>query len=176
MLNLQYLNDTKNYTISFEIISNHIVQVKGDLPSSTAGFILTRIGDPDAFTGDYSDYTTVYRELDDIIQYSNDGSVYVEPVPVVSFYTNGGGTLEGETMQEVNDYADLTVPTPVPYADYEFTAWEPEIPLSGKVMYNESFMAIFTSTLPEPEPEPTLEERIAVVEEDIQKINDALEG
>ena len=29
--------------------------------------------------GDFSDYTTIYRLLDGEVQYSNDGSVYVEP-------------------------------------------------------------------------------------------------
>ena len=29
--------------------------------------------------GDFSDYTTVYRTLDNAVQLSDDGSVYVEP-------------------------------------------------------------------------------------------------
>ena len=29
--------------------------------------------------GDYSDYVTIYRKLDNIVELSNDGSVYVEP-------------------------------------------------------------------------------------------------
>ncbi len=31
--------------------------------------------------GDFSDYTTVYRTLDNAVQLSDDGSVYVEPKP-----------------------------------------------------------------------------------------------
>ena len=31
--------------------------------------------------GDFSDYTTTYRLLDNEVQYSNDGSVWVEPEP-----------------------------------------------------------------------------------------------
>lgn len=176
MLNMQYVNDTENYEVSFDIISRNIVQVKGNMPVKTNGFILTRIGNPEAFTGDYSDYTTVYKEVDGGVQFSNDGSVYVEPVPVVSFSTNGGGALDGETVQEVKRYEDLVIPTPVAYEDYEFTQWSPGIPVIGDVEGSKTFVAIFTSTLPVPDPEPTLEERVAVVEEDIQKINNALGG
>lgn len=38
--------------------------------------------DSDLFLGDYSSYTTLYRELDGEYLYSNDGSVYVEPEPI----------------------------------------------------------------------------------------------
>ena len=30
--------------------------------------------------GDYSDYTTIYRKLDNTVELSNDGSVYITPV------------------------------------------------------------------------------------------------
>ena len=110
--------------------------------------------------------------------FSNDGSVYVEPLKVVTFNAGFGGTLDGTTRQEVYNYEDLIIPTPIADTDYEFTAWNPEIPLSGEIDGNKNFTAVFASTLPEPEvePEPTLEERITVVESDIQKINEALGG
>ncbi len=176
MLNLQYVNDTENHEVSFDIINQNIVQIKGNMPVKTNGFILTRIGNPEAFTGDYSDYVTVYKEIDGGVQFSNDGSAYAEPIPVVNFRANGGGTLDGDTVQEVKRYEDLIIPTPVAYEDYEFTQWSPGIPVIGDVEGNKTFVAIFTSTLPVPDPEPTLEERVAIVEEDIQKINNAIGG
>lgn len=157
--------------MSFDIVSNNIVKITGDFPVKEKGFTLTRIDNPDAFTGDYSDYTTIYREIDDSVLFSNDGSIYVEPVPVVKFYTNGGGTLEGETTQEVNNYEELVIPTPVADTDYEFTCWSPEIPTSGEIEGNLSFTAIFTSTLPVPDPEPTIEDRLTAVEEKSQNLS-----
>ena len=128
------------------------------------------------FTGDYSEYTTVYREIDGGVIFSNDGSEYAEPIPVVNFYTNGGGVLDGAVMQEVSTYEDLIAPTPIPNENYEFSGWNPEIPLSGEITENISFNAIFTSTLPQPDPEPTLEERVTVLEKDVQSINDTIIG
>lgn len=176
MLSFQYINDTKTYNVSFEKLDKNHVKILGDIPVRTNGFILGRIGEPKAFTGDYSEYTTVYKEIDGGVIFSNDGSKYVEPVPIVNFYTNGGGTLDGAIMQEVSAYEDLIVPTPIPNENYEFTDWSPEIPLSGKITKDTSFNAIFTSTLPQPDPEPTLEERVTVLEKDVQSINDTIIG
>ena len=165
MLSFQYISDTKTYNVSFEKLDKNHVKILGDIPVRTNGFILGRIGEPEVFTGDYSEYTTVYKEIDGGVIFSNDGSEYVEPIPVVNFYTNGGGVLDGAVMQEVRTYEDLIVPTPIANENYEFSGWNPEIPLSGEITENISFNAIFKSTLPEPEPEPTVEERVTALEE-----------
>lgn len=178
MLNLQYVNEKTYYQISFKYLSENIVQITGDFPIKTKGFNLSRIGSPEVIIGNYTDYKTVYKEVKNGAMFSNDGSVYVEPLKVVTFNAGIGGTLDGTTRQEVYNYEDLVIPTPIADTDYEFTAWNPEIPLSGEIDGNKNFTAVFASTLPEPEvePTPTLEERIAVVESDIQKINEALGG
>ena len=162
MLDLTYVGESSKHKIEFKKVSEHIVSVKGSLKAKTKGFTLSREGKNDAW--DYKDYTTIYRELKDEIQFSNDGSIWVKPLPKVNFYTNGGGTLEGETLQEVYTYEELVIPTPVASEDYEFTQWEPEIPTSGEIDCDKSYAAVFVSTLPPPEPEPTLEERVAGVE------------
>lgn len=170
--------------MSFSIISSNIVQILGEFPIKTDGFTLTRIGNPEAFTGDYSEYTTVYKEIEGGVLFSNDGSEYVEPIPIVFFYTNGGGVLDGAVMQEANNYEDLIIPTPTANENYEFSYWSPEIPESGKIeTLHKSYTAIFTSTLPEPEPEPTFEERLSNAENgitelqsDVRAINTALGG
>ena len=174
MLNLAYVGENTIHKIEFNRKNSHIVSIKGLLPAETKGFILSREGKKDNW--DYKDYTTIYRELDGEIQFSNDGSVYVEPIPKVSFYTNGGGSLDGEAFQEVKNYEELVVPTPVADENYEFTQWSPEIPESGEIEGNKAFTAIFNSTLPESDPVPTLEDRVAVLESDVRNINDALGG
>lgn len=176
MLNLQYLKEKTYYPIQFQYISENRIQIVGDFPIKTKGFTLSRIGNPNIIIGKYEDYTTVYKEIDGGVIFSNDGSEYVEPIPVVNFYTNGGGVLDGAVMQEVSTYEDLIVPTPIPNENYEFFGWSPEIPLSGKIESENLFTAIFKSTLPEPEPELTLEERVTVLEKDVQNINDTIVG
>ena len=164
MLNLQYVNEKTYYQVNFKYLSENIVQITGDFPIKTKGFNLSRIGSPEVIIGNYSEYKTVYKEIENGAIFSNDGSVYVEPLKVVTFNAGIGGTLDGTIRQEVYNYEDLIIPTPIANADYEFVSWSPEIPLSGDVESNKIFTALFTSTLPEPEPEPTLEERVATLE------------
>ena len=176
MLDLTYVGESSKYKINFKRMNKNVVSVKGILPAQTNGFVLSREGKEDNW--EYKDYTTIYRELDGEIQFSNDGSIWVKPLPKVNFYTNGGGTLEGETLQEVYKYEELVIPTPVPNEDYEFTGWSPAIPESGEIEGNKSYTAVFVSTIPQPEPEPapTIEDRVTTLEKDVQLINNALGG
>ena len=101
--------------------------------------------------GDYTDYTTVYRTYDDnemLIEFSNDGSVYTKPVPVVTFTAGYGGELEGTTTQNVTKYEDLVVPTTVPNENYEFVKWVPEIQEEGTIEKNITFTASFQYVQP----------------------------
>lgn len=79
MLSLKYLDEQKTYSVSFNTISKNIVQIAGDFPVKTSGFILSREDKEDNW--DYSAYTTVYREIEGRVQFSNDGSTYVPPIP-----------------------------------------------------------------------------------------------
>lgn len=80
MLFLKYLNEDKEYPIFFTTINKKVVQITGDFPVKTSGFTLSREGKEDNWN--YSAYTTVYRRVDGGTQFSNDGSVYVEPEPI----------------------------------------------------------------------------------------------
>ena len=79
MLLLTYLNEHEKYLVAYNTISKNIVQIIGDFPVKTSGFKLSREGKTDNW--DYSDYTTVYREIDGGVQFSNDESVYIPPEP-----------------------------------------------------------------------------------------------
>lgn len=79
MLNMKYIRDNTVYPIEFRTISDNVVELKGDFPVLTDGFTLSRPDHNDDW--DYSDFTTIYRILDDSVQFSNDESIYVEPKP-----------------------------------------------------------------------------------------------
>lgn len=80
MLNMNYINSTTKYAVNFKIIAPNIIEIKGDFPIQTDGIQISRDKKPDD-VWDYSDYTTIYREIEGGVQFSNDGSVYVEPEP-----------------------------------------------------------------------------------------------
>lgn len=95
---------------------------------------------------DRTAFTTIYH-IDENnpnkIAFSNDGSVYVKPIPNVTFVANTGGNIEGEEVQTVNNYEDLVIPAPVANENYKFVKWVPEIPSSGVIECNVTFYATF---------------------------------
>lgn len=105
MLNLQYVGDTTKYPVNFRRISNHVVQVTGKIPVKLNGFILSRLV-PDDWNPDYSQYNTVYREINGGVQFSDDGSVYVappepEPLPKPEPYVPTLEEIKAEKKQEI---------------------------------------------------------------------------
>lgn len=80
---LSYLNDEEiTYNIEFRKINNNVVEITGDnLPIKNCGFTLSRLKHDDNW--DYTKFTTIYRELENGAQFSNDESVYVEPEPII---------------------------------------------------------------------------------------------
>lgn len=132
----------------------NIVTVKfppGETPVvGTSGFrlYLDAEGKMDIGGVSYLGYTTVYRNDDVTAKYngyqlSNDGSVYTEPIPTVTFSANTGGRIDGEKSQSATDYADLAVPVPTPNEHYIFSGWVPEIPVSGKINGDKHYQAVF---------------------------------
>lgn len=79
MLEMKYIGEDTVHQVSFRNLTSHVCELTGDFPAQTAGFTLSRIGKDDHW--DYSSYTTVYRQLENGAQFSNDGSVYVPPEP-----------------------------------------------------------------------------------------------
>ena len=146
MLNLNYVGEVENYAVGFHHVNDHRVKLTGDFPAKTKGFTLTRINNPLAFKGDYSDYTTIYREYkDNSVEFSNNGEVY-DPYRNVTFYTLEGGILEGETNQRIKDYSELVIPTPTAKEEYVFDCWIPEIPTEGEILTDRQFRAVFQDT------------------------------
>lgn len=64
--------------VTFSRHSEHVIELGGIADAPTTGFTTWRM-DGVTQLGDFSDYTTVYRTLDNAVQLSDDGSVYVEP-------------------------------------------------------------------------------------------------
>lgn len=156
MEKIRFYNTSEVYSGSASLNGNILVIKFDTVPNSedlTKGIELLNEHN-DEVQGDYIDYTTVYRTYPDdelTIEFSNDGSVYVEPIPpipIVTFLVNYGGTLEGTTTQETSTYDDLVIPTPVANENYEFVEWIPEIPETGEIKGNITFTASFRYVQP----------------------------
>lgn len=80
MLILKYLNTKASYDVNFSTISENIIEISGNFPIKTKGFTLSRPNHDDNW--DYSGYTTIYREIENGVQFSNDGTVYITPDPI----------------------------------------------------------------------------------------------
>lgn len=91
----------------------------------------------------YYDFTTLYKKEEDKYILSDDGSVYVEPTPIVTFVAGNGGALEGETVFEVEKYSEITVPTPIANENYIFVGWDNQIPKRGSVTESATYTATF---------------------------------
>ncbi len=166
MLTLKYAGEKTGYEVSFESVNEHVIQITGYFPVKQKGFLLYRDG-VDEPLGDYTDYKTVYREVEHGAQFSDDESVYIVPLARVTFSAGYGGSIDGKLIQAAERYEELVVPTPTPNEGYEFTGWHPEVPAAGDIGNIVSFQAIFSyvETLDE-----TKEKKVAEMNESQQQI------
>lgn len=149
MENLRFTNAATIYSVELNIIENNIVKLtfsKGEKPSNVnCGFELVNENNGEV-QGLYHDYATVYRTYEnepDIIELSNDGSVYEPTIPTVNFYCGHGGNIEGNIEQTVKNYETLVIPTAVADENYKFVGWNPEIPVSGVIESDTTYYAMF---------------------------------
>lgn len=78
MIKIKFNGAIATNDVTFERINSHVVELGGITNAPTTGFSTWRM-DGVTQLGDFSGYATVYRILDNAVQLSDDGSVYVEP-------------------------------------------------------------------------------------------------
>ena len=77
MIKIKYNDSDIFHKVEFSRIE-HIVTLKGITGQNTSGFTTYRLSGEQL--GDFSEFTTVYRVGSNYFEYSNDGSVYIEPI------------------------------------------------------------------------------------------------
>ncbi len=112
MLNMKYIGLKPVYEVEFSRISQHIVQIIGDIPAKDKGFTLSRDEAEDEW--DYKNFKTVYRQIDGGVQFSDDGSVYVappepEPVPEPEPYVPTLEEIKAMKLQEIGMACEQTI-------------------------------------------------------------------
>ena len=81
MLSLNYVGEYDSYEVEFDR-NEHVVTLNGDFPIKTAGFYLSQPGKVNDLN--YTAFKTVYRVIAGGVQFSDDGSVWVEPTKDVT--------------------------------------------------------------------------------------------
>lgn len=77
MIKVLFHGETNMMEVSFSRDGEHVVTLIGEVPESVNGFLTYRVnGQP---LGDFSEYKTVYRKIENGVQLSDDGSVWSEP-------------------------------------------------------------------------------------------------
>ena len=76
MLSLNYVGEYDSYEVEFDR-NEHVVTLKGDFPIKTTGFYLSQPGKINDLN--YTAFKTVYKVIAGGVQFSDDGSVWVEP-------------------------------------------------------------------------------------------------
>lgn len=76
MIKIKFNDSDEFIDVTFIKNSDHLITLKGISETDTRGFTTWRI-DGKTQLGNFSDFTTVYRQTEDSVQFSNDGS-YVQ--------------------------------------------------------------------------------------------------
>lgn len=95
---VKFVNDLSIKNANVKKISEHVVQLSG-VEKKLSGFYI--FNEFNNMFGDYSNYKTLYRELENSYQLSNDGSVYVEPEPIPE-YEPTLDEIKEQKVQEMN--------------------------------------------------------------------------
>lgn len=77
MIKVLFNGESETRDVSFSCEGDHLVTLIGDVPDVINGFSTYRMnGQP---LGDFLEYKTVYRKIENGVQLSDDGSVWSEP-------------------------------------------------------------------------------------------------
>ena len=146
---IRFKGNPEVFQMHFETIGDNMVQLFPPLPDVdlAVGFELLTCPKGGKVYGNYLSYTTLYRKMEGgSIILSNDGSVYVPPVPPEPqaykvIFAVHNGTLVGEAEQTPEKFEDLVIPDVEMNENYEFLGWSPEIPTEGAVEEDITFYA-----------------------------------
>lgn len=78
MLLLKYHSEEDLYKINLKKVSSNVIHITGDFPIKTNGFEIYK---DNLLLGNYTSYTSIYRIIENGVEFSNDGSIYIEPSP-----------------------------------------------------------------------------------------------
>ena len=115
-MKLRYVGYSSTFKVENKAITPNVLEVTGSkLPCHEVGFFLI---DDDGNEYDYTQYTTLYRTIEGGFQYSNDGSIWIEPTKNIAVFIEWKDNLNSIGLRpfevEVSVMDDkIVVDTPV---------------------------------------------------------------
>lgn len=150
MQKIRFVKSNLEYNVSLKSNANRIVctfENESDAKNAPISEGFVEINEHNGIVqGNYEQYIYIYKKEDNgvtVILTTDENDSFVEVKPSVTFSASVGGTINGETVQTVDTYEELVIPTPVANENYEFVEWSPSIPNKGDVTESVSFVAIF---------------------------------
>ena len=150
MQKIRFVKSNLEYNVSLKSNANRIVctfENESDAKNAPISEGFVEINEHNGVVqGSYEQYKYIYNKESDgvtVTLTTDKNDSFVEVKPSVTFSANVGGTIDGETVQTVDTYAELVIPTPIANENYKFVEWSPSIPNKGDITESVSFVAIF---------------------------------
>ena len=150
MQKIRFVKSNLEYNVSLKSNVNRIVctfENESDAKNAPISEGFVEINEHNGVVqGNYEQYKYIYNKESDgvtVTLTTDENDVFVEVKPSVTFSASVGGTINGETVQTVDTYAELVIPTPIANENYKFVEWSPSIPNKGDITESVSFVAIF---------------------------------
>lgn len=182
MQKIKFVKSNLEYNVSLKSNANRIVCTFENESSAknapiSEGFV--EINEHNGVVqGNYEQYKYIYKEESDgvtVVLTTDENDVFVEVKPSVTFSASVGGTIDGETVQTVDTYEKLVIPTPVANENYEFVEWSPSIPTEGDISESVLFIAKFEHVPTEEEiAEREKQQQISDINEQINTLKSKL--
>ena len=150
MQKIRFVKSNLEYNVSLKSNANRIVctfENESDAKNAPISEGFVEINEHNGVVqGSYEQYKYIYNKESDgvtVTLTTDKNDAFVEVKPSVTFSASVGGIIDGETVQTVDTYAELVIPTPIANENYKFVEWSPSIPNKGDVTESVSFVAIF---------------------------------
>ena len=150
MQKIRFVKSNLEYNVSLKSNANRIVctfENESDAKNAPISEGFVEINEHNGVVqGNYEQYKYIYNKDSDgvtVTLTTDKNDAFVEVKPSVTFSASVGGIIDGETVQTVDTYAELVIPTPIANENYKFVEWSPSIPNKGDITESVSFVAIF---------------------------------
>ena len=150
MQKIRFVKSNLEYNVSLKSNANRIVctfENESDAKNAPISEGFVEINEHNGVVqGSYEQYKYIYNKESDgvtVTLTTDKNDSFVEVKPSITFSVSVGGTIDGETVQTVDTYAELVIPTLIANENYKFVEWSPSIPNKGDITESVSFVAIF---------------------------------